>query len=194
MAQGNISSHLWWNMLEDNVRKKKKIYIYVCIVCVCLTGSLYSIVENWQNTNYGKDKNNLKNSRPWKEEGISLIVNFMHQHWGSLIHGSLGSVPQAWSVLSALKENWVSKLQSSDLEHACRNYTCSSAWYMIYRYTDHSETLLESPASVSMFPMSSHLKSLNGHVHCQPASYCVIFICTELAPTAKPTEQLCPHE
>ena len=28
IALGTISSHLWWNMMEDNVRKR--IYIYVC--------------------------------------------------------------------------------------------------------------------------------------------------------------------
>ena len=27
IAQGSVSKHLWWNMIEDNVRKK----IYVCI-------------------------------------------------------------------------------------------------------------------------------------------------------------------
>ena len=29
ITQGTISSHLWWNMMEDNVRKK--VYIYMCV-------------------------------------------------------------------------------------------------------------------------------------------------------------------
>ena len=31
IAQGIISGHLWWNMMEDNARKR------MC-VCVCMTG------------------------------------------------------------------------------------------------------------------------------------------------------------
>ena len=37
IAQETISSHLGWNMMEDNVRKI--MYIYIC-VCICVTGSL----------------------------------------------------------------------------------------------------------------------------------------------------------
>ena len=40
IALGTISSHLWWSMMQDNVRKK-------CID-VCMTGSLYCTVEYWQ--------------------------------------------------------------------------------------------------------------------------------------------------
>ena len=36
-----ISSHLWWNMMEVNV--KKTVYIYMCVcVCDCIT-LMYSI-------------------------------------------------------------------------------------------------------------------------------------------------------
>ena len=27
IAQGNVSNHLWWNLMEDNVRKR----MYICI-------------------------------------------------------------------------------------------------------------------------------------------------------------------
>ena len=40
VAQGTLSSHLRWNVIEDNVRKR--MYIYVC---VCVTGSLCCTVE-----------------------------------------------------------------------------------------------------------------------------------------------------
>ena len=42
-------------MTEDNVRKRT-------FMCVCETGSLWCIVENWQNTN-GKNKNHLKKKK-----------------------------------------------------------------------------------------------------------------------------------
>ena len=29
IAQGTISNHLWWNMVEDNVKKKKRMCIHV---------------------------------------------------------------------------------------------------------------------------------------------------------------------
>ena len=41
VAQGTTFSHLWWNMMEDNVRKS---------VYICVTGSLWCTVENWRNT------------------------------------------------------------------------------------------------------------------------------------------------
>ena len=37
-STGTISSHLQWNMMEDNVRKR--MYVYVCV-----TGSLCCTVE-----------------------------------------------------------------------------------------------------------------------------------------------------
>ena len=63
LAQGTISSHLWWNMMEDYVIKRKYIcmciyiYIYIYIyewlghfaehiyVYICMTGSLCYMVE-----------------------------------------------------------------------------------------------------------------------------------------------------
>ena len=39
IAQGTISSHLWWNVMEDNVRKRIYRYIYR------MTGSLCCIAE-----------------------------------------------------------------------------------------------------------------------------------------------------
>ena len=37
IAHRIISNHLWWDMMEDNVRKRIYIYIYVWLcVCVCL--------------------------------------------------------------------------------------------------------------------------------------------------------------
>ena len=34
---GTISNHLWWSMMEDNVRKGMYIYVCVCVcVCVCV--------------------------------------------------------------------------------------------------------------------------------------------------------------
>ena len=29
VAQGTISSHLWWNMIEDNVRKRMCVFMYL---------------------------------------------------------------------------------------------------------------------------------------------------------------------
>ena len=46
ITQGTISSHLWWNMMDDNVRKT--IYIYTHThkhAYMCMTGSLCSTAE-----------------------------------------------------------------------------------------------------------------------------------------------------
>ena len=73
IALGTISSHLWWSMMEDNVRKRMYVYIhtytliycvytyiytyvfihimYICVYIhthIYVTGSLCCIVENWQ--------------------------------------------------------------------------------------------------------------------------------------------------
>ena len=40
IAQGTISNHLWWNMMEDNV-KKKNVYLFIYV----LTGSLCCTAE-----------------------------------------------------------------------------------------------------------------------------------------------------
>ena len=39
-AQGTISSHLCWNMMYDNVRKRIHTHTHIC-----MTGSLCSIAE-----------------------------------------------------------------------------------------------------------------------------------------------------
>ena len=53
IAQGTTSNHLWWNTMEDNVRKRMYhvyiyIYIYVYIyvhIHVCMTGSFCYTAE-----------------------------------------------------------------------------------------------------------------------------------------------------
>ena len=42
LAQGTISSHLSWNMMEDNVRKRIYIYIYIC-KCVCVRPGHFAV-------------------------------------------------------------------------------------------------------------------------------------------------------
>ena len=32
IAQGTVSNHLWWNMMEDNVRKRKYTYIHIYLL------------------------------------------------------------------------------------------------------------------------------------------------------------------
>ena len=47
IAQGTISSHLRWSMMQDNVRKGMYKYVCVCVcVCACVPGSLCCTVEN----------------------------------------------------------------------------------------------------------------------------------------------------
>ena len=36
IAQGTISSHLWWNMMVDNVKKRMNIYVCVCDLVILL--------------------------------------------------------------------------------------------------------------------------------------------------------------
>ena len=36
IAQGTVSSHLWWKMMEDNVRKRMCIYIYMTGPVCCI--------------------------------------------------------------------------------------------------------------------------------------------------------------
>ena len=41
IVQGTISSHLWWNLMEDNMRKIMYVYMYDWVTLLCS--------RNWQN-------------------------------------------------------------------------------------------------------------------------------------------------
>ena len=44
IAQGSVSSHLWWNIMEDNVRKRIYIYIYMFYTYVYILFYIYSFM------------------------------------------------------------------------------------------------------------------------------------------------------
>ena len=66
-AQGTMSSYLWWNMMEDNVRKRMDIYVWLGHYAVQQT-----LTEQCKSTITEKHKN-LKKER--KREHIYALLN-----------------------------------------------------------------------------------------------------------------------
>ena len=59
IAQGTVSNHLWWNMME-HVRKRMCVCVYVC-ACVCITGWQHKLTEHCIKKLKTKPKINKKN-------------------------------------------------------------------------------------------------------------------------------------
>ena len=63
IAQGTISSHLGWNITEDNVRKRIYIYLYMMTRSHCCTVEIDRTLQ----INYNEEnKNHKKNQKPTK--------------------------------------------------------------------------------------------------------------------------------
>ena len=90
IAQGTVSSHLWWNMKEDNVRKKK----------------IYILTKHCKPTVMKKIKI-LKKKTPniYLEHGLCRI--FLERKWLWSVSSENNTLLEAWKSLSQIKWAYV---------------------------------------------------------------------------------------
>ena len=79
-ALGTVSSHLWWSMMEDNMRKIMCIYKCVCVCDWIILLYSRKLTEHCKPTLMEKIKKQIESHTPHTEKPKTILWSAFIQH------------------------------------------------------------------------------------------------------------------